>query len=348
MAPAPDASIDVAALDAWLRTLHPDVLGDATTSLRVTRFAGGYSNLTYLVERGARAMVLRRPPPGVGSGPAHDVVREYALLRAVWPITGQVPEPIALCEDVSVLGAPFYLMRRVEGVILRDRAPDGVVLDAAMMRELCESFVDAMVAVHAIDVRAGGLEALGRGDGYVARQVAGWTKRWLASRTVDVPDMDPLAVWLAGHQPSPSATAVLIHNDFKFDNLVLDPSRLSHVRAVLDWEMATIGDPLMDLGTTLAYWIEPTDPPLFRALGLGITALPGAWMRAQLIAAYAERTRRDVSAMPFYQAFGRFKLAVVAQQLHARFVRGLTSDARFAGLDAVVRLLAEQGMTGIA
>jgi aminoglycoside phosphotransferase (APT) family kinase protein len=347
MSESPDAAVDTTALAAWLQEHEPALLVAADESLRVSRFAGGYSNLTYLVERGAQRLVLRRPPPGVSGGPAHDVLREYRLLRALWPITRQVPEPLAVCEDATVLGAPFYLMQHVPGVILRDRAPEGVALDSRTMRALCNAFVDAMVALHAVDVQHTGLHAFGRGAGYVARQVSGWTARWQASRTVSVPDMEALASWLEQHQPVESPTAALIHNDFKFDNLVLDPDDVTRVRAVLDWEMATIGDPLMDLGTTLAYWIEPGDPALFRALGLGITAMPGAFTRAELIASYAERTERDVSAMSFYLAFGRFKLAVVAQQLHARYVRGLSGDGRFAALDVVVRTLAEQGRAGV-
>ncbi|MCU0636001.1 MAG: phosphotransferase family protein, partial [Gemmatimonadaceae bacterium] len=239
------------------------------------------------------------------------------------------------------------LMTRVRGVILRDAPPAGLALDTEAMRGLCDAFVRAMVTVHGVDVAAAGLAMMGRPEGYVARQVDGWTRRWHAARTVALPEMDALAAWLAAQQPATSPPAVLIHNDFKFDNLVLDPDDLTRVRAVLDWEMATIGDPLMDLGTTLAYWVEVDDPPLFRALGLGITARAGAWTRAELVDAYARATGCDVSAMPFYLAFGRFKLAVVAQQLHARYVRGATADPRFARLDAVVRVLAEQGLGGV-
>ncbi|MCU0646937.1 MAG: phosphotransferase family protein [Gemmatimonadaceae bacterium] len=348
-APRDEEAIDATALAAWMREAVPEALGDGAATLAVTQFGGGFSNLTYLVRGGVRELVLRRPPRGAGAGPAHDMAREVRVLRAVWPITHQVPEPIAYCDDATVLGAPFYLMSRVRGVILRDRPPEGVSLDAVTMHRLCDAFVQGMAALHTIDVHATGLASLGRADGYVPRQVDGWTRRWEAARTVDVPDMDALAAWLASHQPvvNGGAPSALIHNDYKFDNLVLDPDDLTQVRAVLDWEMATIGDPLMDLGTTLAYWTEADDPPLFRALGLGITAQPGAWTRAELIGAYARITGRDVAAMRFYSAFGRFKLAVVAQQLHARFVRGASADPRFARLDAVVQVLAAQGLSGV-
>jgi aminoglycoside phosphotransferase (APT) family kinase protein len=180
----------------------------------------------------------------------------------------------------------------------------------------------------------------------VARQVEGWSRRWAAARTEPVPDMDRLAAWLEAQRPPESSPspAVLVHNDFKLDNLVLDPADPPQVRAVLDWEMATVGDPLMDLGTTLAYWVEPGDPPLFGELGLGITARPGAWTRDALVEGYARVTGHDVSAIAFYRAFGRFKLAVVAQQLVARFARGLSGDARYARLGEVVRVLAAQGI----
>lgn len=344
----PGQAIDAAALLAWCRATVPALFAPSVTALDVGQFAGGYSNLTYLVRGGEREVVLRRAPPGVAPGPAHDMVREHRVLSAVWPVTRQVPEPLGCCADPTVLGSPFYLMTRLRGVIVRDAPPRGITLDAATMDRLCEGFVAALAALHAVDITATGLQSLGRADGYVARQVDGWTRRWQAARTVDVPAMERLAEWLSTHQPATSGGATLLHNDFKFDNLVLDPDDLARVIGVLDWEMATVGDPLMDLGTTLAYWVEPDDPPLLRALGLGVTARDGSWTRATLAARYAARTGRALTGLAFYQAFGRFKLAVVAQQLHARYVRGGTTDARFAQLGAVVPVLAAQGIAEVA
>lgn len=311
-------------------------------ALHVRQFPRGFSNLTYLLEWGDRQMVLRRPPYGVSKGSAHDMAREFRILTALSAAGYSVPRPLHYSEDERVLGAPFYVMERVAGVILRDRPPAGLSLDASTMRRLSEAFIDALAELHALDYRAAGLAELGRPEGYVTRQVAGWTRRWQAARTGEQTDVEALAAWLAAHVP-PERGVALIHNDFKYDNLVLDPGDLSRIVAVLDWEMATVGDPLMDLGTSLAYWVEATDPPEIRALGIGITALSGNLTRAELVARYAERTGRPVPDVAFYHAFGLFKVAVIAQQIFARYVRGFTRDARFARLDRVVAALGQAG-----
>ncbi len=344
-------TLDAASLTVWLHAEHPELLGTSTAPIRVTQFAAGFSNLTYRVDvdatdgadTGERTMVLRRPPRGVPRGVAHDMSREYRLLEALRNTNVPVPTPLAFCDDDTVLGAPFYLMAHVDGVILRQTPPDGVAFDAAVASRLAEVFVSQLVAVHAIDVEVAGLSALGNADGYVARQVGGWTRRWEKSRTSDVPAVEQVAEWLADHQPAESGSS-LIHNDFKYDNLVLNPADLCDIRAILDWEMATIGCPLMDLGTSLAYWVEDTDPPLLRSLGLGITAAAGSPSRTELAAMYARASGRPVEQLVFYYVYGLFKLAVVAQQIFARHVRGLTSDPRFARLDAAVAALAELGV----
>jgi aminoglycoside phosphotransferase (APT) family kinase protein len=255
-----------------------------------------------------------------------------------------VPRPVACGEDATVLGAPFYLMEYVSGVILRG-APPARLLEPAeqlptRMAALSRTFVETLVQLHAVPVDTPPLALLGKGTGYVQRQVHGWTKRWQASRTRPVPTMDTVAAWLTAHCP-PERGSVLVHNDFKLDNLVFDAT-LSEVQAILDWEMATVGDPLMDLGTSLAYWVEAGDAPIFRSLGLGITALPGAWTRADLVREYGQASGRDVSDAPFYLTFGLFKVAVIAQQIFARYEQGLTSDARFSRLGDVVEALAEK------
>ncbi len=338
--------LDPAPLAAFLATAAPgweDVRPDA---LEVAQFGSGFSNLTYLVRAGDRELVLRRPPRGVTAGSAHDVLREYRLLTALRPAFGRVPRTVIACEDPAVLGAPFYVMERVTGVILRG-APGEPVPDAATMRGLAERFVDELAALHALDWRAAGLGELGRPEGYVQRQVDGWSRRWLAARTGDVPSIARAAAWLAEHRP-PGGGASIIHNDFKYDNLVLAPADLTRVVAVLDWEMATLGDPLMDLGTSLGYWVDPDDPPALRALGLGLTAAPGNLTRAELVARYASISGRDVGDALFHYVFGLFKLAVVAQQIFARYVQGHTRDPRFAALDGAVRALggmAERAIT---
>ena len=329
--------LDTAALATFLVRAVPGWEEVRADSMDVAQFGAGFSNLTYLVRADGRELVLRRPPRGVGPGSAHDVLREYRLLAALRPTYARVPRMLAACDDPQLLGAPFYVMERVRGVILRG-APGEASLAATTMRGLAERFVDEMAALHALDWRAAGLAELGRPEGYVERQVEGWSRRWLASRTGDVATIDAAAAWLAAHRPTERGAA-LIHNDFKYDNLVLDPSDLTRVVAVLDWEMATLGDPLMDLGTSLGYWADADDPPALRALGLGLTAAPGSLSRAELVERYARITGRDVSGALFYYVFGLFKLAVVAQQIYARYVRGLTRDPRFASLDASVSAL---------
>lgn len=315
--------------------------------LAVRQFGDGFSNLTYLVEApGGRELVLRRPPHGARGGNAHDVAREYRLLAALRPVYARAPAPLALCEDDAVLGAPFYAMERVRGVVLRGR-PGEPVPPPAALAALADRWVDELAALHALDWRALGAAGVGRPEGYVGRQVAGWTRRWQAARTAPVPAVDAAAAWLAAEPPAEpadaAARAAVLHNDYKYDNFVLDPDALAAgrptVRAVLDWEMATVGDPLMDLGAALAYWLEPGDPPALRALGLGLTAAPGSPRRAELVAAYASTTSRDVSAAAWYYVFGVFRLAVIAQQIYARHLAGHAPDPRFAGLGAVVAAL---------
>ena len=339
-------------LRSWLAAAVPTwVSAGATLALR--QYPAGFSNLTYHLslhdEHGHRSLVLRRPPRGVTGGGAHDMAREYGMLAVLSPLGVPVPRPVACCTDLAVLGAPFYVMEHVPGVILRGAPPTSLVADAdalpARMRALSHTFVDTLVHLHAVDVSASSLAAFGKAEGYVERQVRGWTKRWYASRTNEGTSLDPVASWLAAHCP-PDRGAVLVHNDFKFDNLVLDPT-LTSVRAILDWEMATIGDPLMDLGTSLAYWVEAGDAPIFRALGLGITALPGAFTREDLVLAYAKASGRDVSDARFYLTFGLFKVAVIAQQIFARYQQGLTTDPRFGQLGAVVAALGERAEAGM-
>lgn len=329
--------LPVAALEVYLRGRLPGLSGP----LVVEQFTRGFSNLTYLLRIGGDELVLRRPPFGNAVKSAHDMGREYRVLSKLGPAYPPAPRPLLFCDDPAVMDAPFYVMERRRGVILRQRLPAGLTIDAPEARRLSTALVDALADLHAIDYRAAGLGDLGKPEGYVARQVAGWSDRYARARTDDLPAMDRVSGWLAGHMPGESAPA-LIHNDFKYDNLVLDPRDLTRIAAVLDWEMATVGDPLMDLGTTLGYWVEADDPEPLRRQATGPTALPGSLTRRELVARYAERTGRDVADAPFYYAFGLFKIAVIVQQIYARYVRGHTRDARFARLDELVAVLADQ------
>jgi aminoglycoside phosphotransferase (APT) family kinase protein len=337
----PGEELDAAALAAYLRQHLPGANGE----VQVRQFPRGFSNLTYLVTAGGREMVLRRPPFGAQVRGGHDVVREHRILAALHPVYPRAPRPLLACADEGVLGAPFYLMERVQGVVLRDRAPAGVTLDEATMRGICLAAVDTLAGLHAVDWRAAGLEGIGRPEGYVERQIRGWTERWHASRTDDVPEQDQAAAWLAANLP-PEGAPALIHNDYKYDNLVLDPADPTRVRAVLDWEMATLGDPLMDLGTTLAYWAGPDDPPELKSFG--VTHLPGNLDRRGVVRRYAEATGRDVSGILFHYVYGLFKVGVIVQQIYARYRAGKTRDPRFAGLIHVLRATARTATAAIA
>ncbi len=305
--------------------------------LTVEQFPAGFSNLTYLLRIGNRELVLRRPPIGAKIKTAHDMSREYRILSHLYPVYKKVPRPLLFCDDEAILGAPFYVMERVQGVILRAQPPRGIDLTPALMRSLSETFIENLASIHEIDYEAAGLGDLGSPQGYVKRQVEGWTKRYFNARTDDVPAIERLAEWLQQNLPADSAKAALIHNDYKYDNLVLAPENLGRVVAVLDWEMATIGDSLMDFGTSLGYWVEATDPEEWQRYGFGLTSLPGSLTRSELLEHYERRTGRRVDEPVFYFAYGLLKIAVIVQQIYFRYQKGLTRDPRFAQLGALVK-----------
>jgi aminoglycoside phosphotransferase (APT) family kinase protein len=336
-----DAGFDVGALVAWLREREGGLEGEA----ELLQFGRGFSNLTYLVRIGACELVVRRAPPGVNIKSAHDMGREFRILHALAPTWSKAPRPIAYCEDAAVIGTPFYVMERFRGVILRARVPDGLVLDAPVMRRVSEATCDTLSEIHMLDYRAAGLDTLGKPTGYVERQVRGWGERWRKARTDDVPQIEKLGAWLEEHRP-PDSGATLVHNDFKYDNVVLAPD-LTRVIGVLDWEMATLGDPLMDLGTTLGYWVEEDDPPVFQVMAAGPTNLPGNLTRTQFVERWSKSTGRDAGDVLFYYAFALFKLGVIAQQLYKRYVDGLTKDDRFSVMLAGVQAVATAALVAI-
>ncbi len=339
----PGEELNLEALVAYLRRLFPDL---KSTDLKVSQFPSGHSNLTYLLRLGERDLVLRRPPFGAKIKSAHDMRREFDILRHLASVYPKVPRALAYCEDEGVIGAPFYLMERLRGVILRGALPQGLELPAAQMRRLSENFIDNLVEIHRVDIQTAGLGGLGRPEGYVKRQVEGWAQRYHSARTDDIPEMEHVAAWLAGHMP-PESGAALIHNDYKYDNLVLDSDDPAQIIGVLDWEMATIGDPLMDLGTSLGYWIDPQDPPELQALNFGLTTLPGNLNRRELAERYAQQSGRDLSNMTFYYVYALFKIAVIVQQIYARFKAGYSQDERFAGLFFAVQVLSRAAVQAI-
>lgn len=333
------AELPLERLAPWLKSVGLD--GD----VEILQFPKGWSNLTYLLRVGEREIVLRRPPPGVVIASAHDMKREHRILSALSPLWDKAPKPIALAEDPDILGAPFYVMERAQGVILRAKWPAQLTLDAPRMKHLSEVLLDTLAEIHAIDVTQGELATLGKPEGYNTRQVKGWTDRYEKAKTDEIPSVEPLARWLAEHTPKESGAA-LIHNDLKYDNVVLSED-LSRAVAVLDWEMATVGDPLMDLGCTLGYWVQEDDPPLMQAMRFGPTYLPGSLTRMELVRRYEERTGKPVTNLVFYFAFSLFKLSVVAQQLYARYVRGLTTEPRYAMMIEGVRGLTRAAVQAI-
>ncbi|MEO7731211.1 MAG: phosphotransferase family protein [Kofleriaceae bacterium] len=331
--------LDLAKLTAYLATQFGP--GEVT----VSQFPGGHSNLTYLVHHGDQDYVLRRPPFGSKVKSAHDMGREFTVLTKLSAVYDRAPRPFAYEPTGDVLGAPFYLMERRRGVILRKEVPPALANDLPRVHRVCELLVDALVDLHAVDYAAAGLGDFGKPTGYIERQVSGWSKRYVDSQTDDIPALTESAAWLAAHLPAEGAPA-LIHNDFKFDNVIFDPA-LESITGVLDWEMATVGDPLMDLGTALSYWAEAADPEAFYQLPFGPTMKPGMMTRMQFAERYLERSGRHADNLVFYYAFGLIKTAVVLQQIYYRWRKGITTDARFGHLIFGVRILSEQARTAI-
>lgn len=304
----------------------------------VTQFPAGSSNLTYLVRDGESEYVLRRPPFGNTVKTAHDMRREFDVLSKLASIYPPAPRPILFCDDLSVIGSEFYLMERRRGLILRGTVPRILESSRDLQLGVSESFIRNLADLHSLDYETVGLGELGRPDGYCRRQVEGWTKRYFAAKTHDLPQLERVIEWLNGNIPTESGAA-LIHNDYKFDNVMLDENDLTRIVAVLDWEMVTVGDPLMDLGTTLGYWMSRDAADEMLSMPFNPRVLMEHVSRAQLVEMYAAGSGRPVPDMLFYYVFGTFKIAVIAQQIYARYVKGFTSDARFARFDSFVAAL---------
>jgi aminoglycoside phosphotransferase (APT) family kinase protein len=330
--------LDAAAVDAFLKPRVPGLEGVPV----IAQFPGGASNLTYLVSYPGRDLVLRRPPFGHKAKGAHDMGREAKVMALLKPSYPCVPAVLAVCDDPAVMGCAFYVMERIAGIIPRQDLPAGLGLDAAQTRRLCLAVIDKLVELHRIDPQAAGLAAIGRGEGYVQRQVEGWCGRYRAARTDDAADFEAVMAWLAEKRPAAEVAIRVIHNDFRFDNVVLDPADPFRVIGVLDWEMATLGDPLMDLGNSLAYWVEAGDDEYLRMTRRQPTDAPGMLTRAQVIGYYAGRTGFSVDNFDFYAIFGLFRLAVIAQQIYRRYRDGHARDPQFASFGAIVNYLGER------
>lgn len=310
------------------------------------QFPSGHSNLTYLLKFSNQELVLRRPPFGAQVKSGHDMSREHFVLSHLKSVFEAVPRALHLCEDEAVIGAPFYVMERAVGVILRGKKGEAKP-EPETMTAISKSLVGMLAQVHGIDREAAGLSDWGKPEGYVGRQVDGWTRRYGKAATDEIPQLTKVINWLKESQPG-EVGACVIHNDYKYDNLVLDPGDLSRIVTILDWEMATVGDPLMDLGTSLGYWIEATDAdPGLAAIPAGPTTLPGNLGRLALAEEYARVSGRDLSNLTFYYVFGLFKIAVIAQQIYKRFDLGLTKDKRFGAMIHIVKTFARQALKAI-
>ncbi len=327
--------LNAARVDAFIKAHLPALTGIP----EVRQFAGGASNLTYLLRYPDRDLILRRPPFGHKAKSAHDMLREAKIMTALKPVYPYVPTVVAVCDDPAVMEADFYVMERINGIIPRQDLPEGLNLGVADTRRLCLNVIDRMIELHRVDCRAAGLDSLGKGGGYVRRQIEGWIDRYRQARTDDVGDFEAVMAWLKDKMPANDVATCLIHNDFRFDNVVLDPTNPFEVIGVLDWEMATLGDPLMDLGNTLAYWVQADDDALFQQVRRQPTHLPGMLTRQEVIEYYGGKAGYRVDNFDFYALYGLFRLAVIVQQIYYRYFHGQTKNPTFAGFGHISRYL---------
>lgn len=329
--------LDPNIITEYVRSVVPDVQGTAI----ITQFPGGASNLTYSVKFDNKDYILRRPPFGTKAKSAHDMGREYKVMSKLRPVYPYVPEMVSFCQDESVLGCEFYLMERLVGIIPRADMPEGVSISEEQAYRLCENVIDRFAELHNVDYVAAGLSDLGKGEGYVVRQIEGWSKRLGAVMTDDIPDFKFIMQWLHDNMKD-QIKVCIIHNDYRMDNVVLGAEDPTQVIGVLDWEMATLGDPLMDLGNSLAYWVEAGDPEEHQLLRRQPTHLPGMMTRDQAVAHYCAKTGLNADDFLFYRVYGIFRLAVILQQIYYRFYHGQTKDQRFASFGKMVCILESQ------
>ncbi len=318
--------LDAGRVESFLKQSVPELSGN----LIIKQFPGGHSNLTYQLSIGDRDFILRRPPFGTKAKGAHDMKREFKILTALRNAFPYCPEPVAYTEDESVMGCPFYIMKRLSGIIIRKEVSPELGLTPERVKILFNRLIDVHVELHAIDYTSLGLEEFGKPEGYVKRQVLGWSERYRNARTPDAPDCEAVMTWLAEKMPPEFKEAGVIHNDFKLDNLVLDEKDPTKIIGVLDWEMATIGDPLMDLGSSLPYYSNPDDTEEQNLIRSRLMPpLEGTITRNEMMDLYAKKSGRSIKHVDFYYVFGLFRLAVIVQQIYYRYYHGQTQDKRF-------------------
>lgn len=326
--------LDARAVGNWLIEHGEEISGP----VEVTQYSGGASNWTYRLKYENADLILRRPPNGTKAKSAHDMSREYHVQRALTEYYPVVPEMLLLCQDESVIGCDFYVMKRIEGIIPRANLPKDINFDESQIQELCRNFIDKLIELHQVPYAGTDLEKLGKGDGYCHRQVEGWDSRYKKAKTLNVPSFKYVRNWLKDHIPEDSKTCV-IHNDWRFDNIILDPEDPTKIIGVLDWEMATLGDPLMDLGSALAYWVEDSDNAIFKATRRQPTHLKGMFTRAEIVEYYLNKTGLKTDNWTFYEVFGIFRLAVIAQQIYYRYYHKQTNNPAFKDFWIVIHAL---------
>jgi aminoglycoside phosphotransferase (APT) family kinase protein len=331
-----DEQFDYQSMQAYLHT-H---VAHAEGPLEVQQFGGGHANLTYLLRMGEQEWVMRRPPLGPTLPTAHDMRREFRVLSALATTDVPVPRPVMLCEDLSVIDVPFYLMERRRGMVIRDVIPPEIGDDPDKRRQVSEAAVDALAALHTVDWQAVGLQDFGRPTGYLERQLRRWAEQWERAKTRPVPALERVLEWLRQHVPISARTSI-VHGDYKLDNLMLNGQAPVQVVAILDWEMSTLGDPLADLGWLLSQWPQAGDSATRLGVWWAVTVEPGFLRRHELVARYEERTRQRATAIDFYEILGLYKNAVIIEGIYARFAAGQTHDARFAEFGAKVEIYAD-------
>jgi len=327
--------LDAALIDPYLKAQIPGLEGTP----HISQFPGGASNLTYLVQYPEQEFVLRRPPFGQKARSAHDMGREFRIINQLKDAFPYCPKAYLHCVDESVIGSEFYVMERIKGIILRSDLPADLNLDANQTQTLCKSFVDRLVELHRVDYQACGLGDLGKPEGYVERQIRGWMDRYDNARTPDAPEWTQVKAWLSDKMPADHPVPAIVHNDYRFDNVLLDPANPMQIIGVLDWEMTTLGDPLMDLGNTLAYWIQADDPAPVQLMRRQPSHAPGMLTRRQFVDYYAEGSGIRIDNFDFYYTYGLFRLAGIVQQIYYRFFHGQTQDKRFAQFIQMNKLL---------
>ncbi|PID84818.1 MAG: phosphotransferase family protein [Chloroflexi bacterium] len=322
--------------------LHGKLPG-STQPLTVRQFGGGAANLTYLLDYGSHHYVLRRPPLGPVAKSAHDMAREFKVLSRLHTAFPYAPQAFLYCQDPTIIGANFFVMERRQGIVVRRSLPAAYANIKNAPKRMSEALVDTLAQFHAVDFTVMGLSDLGEPSGFIRRQIEGWYQRWGKAQTHDLPEMDAVYQWLKTNQPQTTQFS-LVHNDYKLDNVMLDPTDPGKIVAVFDWDMCTLGDPLNDLGAMLTYWTEPTDPPYMQTAAMMPVGDLGFLTRQELVERYAEKSGRDVHSIHFYHALGLFRLTVIIAQIYIRYQRGQTQDERFAAMEFMIPMMAKAAL----